>query len=88
MSEDIANDYNWKDKARSVAYSMKLVNGIYKKLIEMFALQMRTEIEDEYARGWNDAISMVIQFTHACRYTKEDFLDLMEEGDDSQHETT
>lgn len=81
MQEEHANDF--KDKAKSVAYSMKLVNGVYQRLMEMYALQVRTEVEDEYARGWNDAISMVLQFTHACKYTKEDFLDMMEEGNET-----
>jgi len=67
---------------------MKLVNGVYSRLMQMFALQIREEIEDEYARGWNDAISMVIQFTHACKYTKEDLLDMLEESDGSEHETS
>ena len=78
MHEEHAN-YKWKDKARSLAYSMKLVNGVYDKLIEVFSMQIRTDIEDEYTKGWNDGFMAACEMTKACKYTKDDFLEMLEE---------
>jgi hypothetical protein len=61
---------------------MKLVNGVYNKMIEVFAMQIR-EANDEYDRGWNDGFTTAIQMTKACKYTKDDFLEMIREDDDA-----
>ncbi len=80
MQEDTVKDSNeTEDKARTIAYSMKLVNGVYSKLIEVFAMQIREEDGEDYTRGWNDAFSTVVQMTQACKYTAADFKEMMNE---------
>lgn len=80
MQEDTVKDSNeWTDRARSIAYSMKLVNGVYDKLIEVFEFQIKEEDGEDYTRGWNDAFSAVVQMTAACKYTKEDYKEMMNE---------
>jgi hypothetical protein len=56
---------------------MKLVNGVYNKLIEVFSMQLQEEADDDYIRGWNDAFGTAMQMTAACKYTKEDFLEMI-----------
>ena len=72
MQEDSAKDSN-KDRIRSIAFSMKLVNGVYNKLIEVFGMQLQEENGEDYIRGWNDALNAAITMTRACKYTKKDF---------------
>jgi hypothetical protein len=68
---------------RTIAYSMKLVNGVYSKLIEQFTKQIKDIEIDEYVMGWNDAFNAVVKMIESCKYTKEDYLNLINEGDEA-----
>jgi len=84
VREDFAkNSKEWTpaEKAKSIAYSMKLVNGVYSKLIDVFGMQLRDEADDDYIRGWNDAVTTVIAMTGACKYTKEDYMEMVNESE-------
>jgi hypothetical protein len=74
------------EKRRSIAYSMKLVNGVYNKLIEVFEKQIKEET-DEYVMGWNDAFKAVVAMTEACKYTKEDYIKMTQKEDDADDKT-
>jgi hypothetical protein len=76
VPEDSAKDSK-RDKARSIAFSMKLVNGVYNKLIEVFGMQLQEENGEDYIRGWNDALNAAITMTRACKYTKKDYKEML-----------
>lgn len=79
VPEDNVKDSKDRDKKRSIAFSMKLVNGVYNKLIEVFRMQIQEEKDDDYVRGWNDAFTTVIQMTMACKYTKKDYMEMIKD---------
>lgn len=90
MPEDNVKDSNevTTDNKRTVAYSMKLVNGVYSKLIEQFTKQIKDIEIDEYVMGWNDAFKAVVKMIESCKYTKEDYLNTIKEGDEADETAT
>jgi hypothetical protein len=67
-------------KAESIAYSMKLVNGVYNKLIAVLQMQLREDY-DEFTRGWNSGLTAAIGMIQTCKYTKDDYLKMMQEDE-------
>lgn len=90
MPEDNVKHSKWEegDKKRSIAYSMKLVNGVYNKLIEVFAKQVQHIDNEEYTRGWNAAFTSAVEMIRSCKYTKDDYLNLIREEDDADETAT
>lgn len=80
MPEDTARKPSLS-RAESIGYSMKLINGVYNKMIEVFKMQLREDETDEFTKGWNGALTAAIGMTTACKYTKEDFLEMIQESD-------
>ncbi len=85
MPEDTVKDskQTQQEKDMTVAYSMKLVNGVYNKLINVFTMQIKEDEIDEYIMGWNDAFKAVVNMVESCKYTKEDYLNLIKKEDDA-----
>jgi hypothetical protein len=88
VQEEAVKGSELSEKVKSIAYSMKLVNGVYGRLIEVFEMQVKEAENDEYTMGWNDAFKAAANMTDQCKYTKEDFFRMMsEQGDDSDEAT-
>ena len=87
MQEDTVKNSELSEKTRSIAYSMKLVNGVYSRLIEAFKMQIKEAEDNEYVMGWNDAFKAVVEMTKSCKYTKKDFLEMVAEHADDSNET-
>lgn len=90
MPEDNVKDSNLEvdGNKRTIAYSMKLVNGVYNRLIEVFARQIKEVEIDEYMMGWNDAFKAVIEMVRSCKYTKDDYLNTIREGEAADETAT
>ena len=87
MQEEAVKDSELSEKTKSIAYSMKLVNGVYSRLIEAFEMQVKEDGIDEWTEGWNAAVSGLVSMTKRCKYTKEDFLKMVAEHASDSDET-
>ena len=65
MQEEAVKDSELSEKTKSIAYSMKLVNGVYTRLIDVFSMQIKEVETDEYITGWNDAFKAVIKMVQS-----------------------